>query len=164
MEKAVLSALSEVAPATRVGCQPLPVGPFLPFFLYFLILFLVSRITEELSRLDGREIEEEEHLLELEARIRESLARLNRIKKQRRHLHEKGVKMVNEGAEEDIRETAAEAAAAEAAATEAAAQSPGPSGPSPSSVDWGSLNVDDVDWSALITSGVAEKESGPSGS
>ena len=42
-------------------------------FLYFLILFLVSRITEELSCLDSREIEEEERLLKLESRFRESL-------------------------------------------------------------------------------------------
>ena len=88
-------------------------------FLYFLILFLVSRITEELSRLDGREIKEEEYLLKLEARICKSLARLNRIKKQRRYLYEKGIKIVNEGAEENIRKIAAEAA--EAAAIEAAA-------------------------------------------
>ena len=108
-------------------------------------LFPVSRITEELSRLDGREIEEEERLLELEsrfresllesqARIRESLARLARIKRQRRFLYEKGIKLVNERAEEDIRETAIEAAATEAAAAEAAVRVPNPPGPaSPSS-------------------------------
>ena len=50
---------------------------------------------------------------------------MNRIKKQRRFLYEKGVKIVNEGAEEDIRETAAEAAAT----VEAAARVPNPPGP-----------------------------------
>ena len=104
-------------------------------FLYFLTLFLVSRITEELSRLDGREIKEEEYLLKLEAYIRESLARLNYIKKQRRYLYKKGIKIVNEGAEEDIRKIAAVAAAAEAAAAEAAIRVSDPPGPSSPSID-----------------------------
>lgn len=119
----------------------------------------MSRITDELSRLDGREMEEEERLLarqkefaELmagaQARISESLARLVRLKKQKRFLHEKGVKLVNEGLEEEERSRTAEVVQ-EVVSEESAGAA---ADPSFEGFDWNSLVVENevIDWSGFL--------------
>jgi predicted anti-sigma-YlaC factor YlaD len=115
----------------------------------------VSRITDELSRLDGRELEEEERLqerqrelAEVQARLSESLARLSRLKKQKRFLQEKGVKLVNEGLAEEERirtsEVVQEVVSAESAVSAV--------DPVLGDFDWNSVDVGNavVDWSGFL--------------
>ncbi|KUI63583.1 hypothetical protein VM1G_10407 [Cytospora mali] len=112
----------------------------------------LSRITDEMSRLDGRELEEEERLIEIQARLNESLSRLSRLKKQKRFLQEKGVKLVNEGLAEEERSRTAEVVQAVVSAESAAAAVDS----STSGFNWSSVNVANavVDWSGFLDSDV----------
>lgn len=57
----------------------------------------MTRITQELRRLDQRELSVEEEFEQLQSRMAEVHSRLIRLRKQKRFLHEKGVEMVNRG-------------------------------------------------------------------
>ncbi|PNH32595.1 hypothetical protein BJF96_g4158 [Verticillium dahliae] len=57
----------------------------------------LSRITQELGKLDKKELDEEARLEELQSQVAEALSRLKRLRTQKRSLHERGVKMVNQG-------------------------------------------------------------------
>ncbi|KAM9873269.1 hypothetical protein VDGL01_12653 [Verticillium dahliae] len=57
----------------------------------------LSRITQELGKLDKKELDEEARLEELQSQVAEALSRLKRLRTQKRSLHERGVRMVNQG-------------------------------------------------------------------
>ncbi|CRK39963.1 hypothetical protein BN1708_008067 [Verticillium longisporum] len=62
----------------------------------------LSRITQELGKLDKKELDEEARLEELQSQVAEALSRLKRLRTQKRSLHERGVKMVNQGLHRDL--------------------------------------------------------------
>ncbi|KAG7104978.1 hypothetical protein HYQ44_016290 [Verticillium longisporum] len=50
----------------------------------------LSRITQELGKLDKKELDEEARLEELQSQVAEALSRLKRLRTQKRSLHKRG--------------------------------------------------------------------------
>ncbi|KAF3768191.1 hypothetical protein M406DRAFT_250576, partial [Cryphonectria parasitica EP155] len=114
----------------------------------------LSRIITELGCLDRKELDAEKVLLELQSKLGEATARLVRLRKQKRSLHDRGAKMVSQSLrsldeleeEERWKEDARRAAESEAVVE---AQS------------WGALDV--VDWDNVL-GGVAASDFCPEAS
>ncbi len=115
----------------EVGCEVLRRGspffrrwvPSLSFCLSFflLILPLEDRIIFEHRRLEREEEAAEAVIEDAEAKLREGLARLKRLRKQKKLVREKGVQMVERGLKDLDELEALEAAEAQATTSAAAA-------------------------------------------